>query len=100
MPYNKSGAEGNLLTAAKLQELLGARGLTKNTAKIVFFCQGPKCHRSYNAAYVAVDQWGYNPENIIWFRAGYPYLFKQVKANAKMRRRAKMYLSDRGLSQL
>lgn len=100
LPYDKSGAATNALTPEKLEALVAAQDLTRETAKIAFFCQGPKCHRSYNAAYMAASAWGYTPQNIIWFRAGYPNLFKDVKADAKLRRRAKAYLSDNGLSQL
>lgn len=100
MPYNKTGAKGNMLTPEKLQALIEKNGLDKSSAKVAFFCQGPKCHRSYNAAYVAVAEWGYSPENVIWFRDGYPNLFKGIKSDAKLRRRAKAYISQEGMSQL
>ena len=100
MPYNKSGGQGNELTRAGLEAAIQAAGLTKETAKIVFFCQGPKCHRSYNAAFVAISEWEFSPENIVWFRDGYPNLFKEVKASGKLKRKAKRYLSDEALSQM
>ncbi len=100
MPYNKSGQEGNDLTRETLEKAISSAGLTKDTAKIVFFCQGPTCHRSYNASYVAVKAWGFNPKNVYWFRDGYPVLFKAVKDDPKMKRKAKLYLSDSALSQL
>ena len=100
MPYNKTGGQGNDLTRAGLETAIREAGLTKETAKIVFFCQGPKCHRSYNAAFVAIAQWEFLPANIVWFRDGYPNLFKEVKASGKLKRKAKRYLSDEALSQL
>jgi hypothetical protein len=100
MEYNKGGEEGNHLNPKMLEEAIQKAGLTKETAKIAFFCQGPECHRSYNAAFVAVTQWGYSPKNIIWFRDGYPELFKGVKASAGLKRKAKTYLSESAVSQL
>jgi Rhodanese-like domain len=100
MPYNKSGETGNDLTPESLEAKIKSAGMAKDSIKIAFFCQGPKCHRSYNAAYIAVTEWGYKPENIVWFRDGYPILFKEVKKNPKLKRKAKRYISDAGLSQL
>jgi hypothetical protein len=98
--YNKKGMEENTLTSESLEKALTDKGISKDSAKIVFFCQGPKCHRSYNAAFVAVTDWGYKPENIVWFRAGYPLLFKAVQGDAKLKRKAKKFISDDGLKQL
>lgn len=100
LPYDKSGAADNTLTADSLAAALAKAGLSKESAKVVFFCQGPTCHRSYNASYVAVKEWGYTPEQIIWFRAGYPDLFQGIKADAKLKRKAKKYISDEGLKDL
>ena len=100
MPFNKTGAEGNELTKAKLEEIINKAGLSRDSARLVFFCQGPKCHRSYNAAYVAAKKWGFKAENVVWFRDGYPLLFKEVKENNKLKRKAKKYLSDDGMTQL
>ena len=100
MPYNKTGSKGNDLTKEGLEASLASIGLPKKDAEIIFFCQGPKCHRSYNAAFVAVTEWGFSPENIIWFREGYPNLFKAVKDNAKLKRKAKKYICDAGMKQL
>ncbi|MBM9613504.1 rhodanese-like domain-containing protein [Desulfobulbus rhabdoformis] len=98
--YGKKGHATNTLTPESLTQALTDKGLNKNTATIAFFCQGPACHRSYNAAYTAVTEWGYSPDKITWFRAGYPHLLQEVKANAKLKRRAKRYLSDAGIRQL
>jgi hypothetical protein len=100
MSYNKSGAAGNDMTEDKLAAAIKAAGMTKDSAKLVFFCQGPKCHRSYNAAYIAVTRWGYKAENVVWYRDGYPALFKEVKHNPKIKRKAKRYISDDGFAQL
>lgn len=100
LTYNKTGEEGNALDSNKLENAVKGAGLSKENAKIAFFCQGPDCHRSYNAAIVAVKQWGYSPQNVYWFRDGYPELFKHVKGDSGLKRKAKNYLSDAALSQL
>ncbi len=88
------------MTAELLGKTIADAGFSKDSVKVVMFCQGPKCHRSYNAAFVAVTRWGYKPENMIWFRAGYPHLLKEVKGNPKLKRKAKKYISDAGIKQL
>jgi len=100
LPYNKSGMPDDILTADSLAKALQQAGLDAGTAKVVFFCQGPHCHRSYNATYVAVTEWGYKPEQIVWFRAGYPLLLKKIKDDARLKRKAKQYLSSDGLKSL
>lgn len=100
LPFDKSGAADNALSADSLAAALDKAGLNKESAKVVFFCQGPTCHRSYNASYAAVKEWGYPSEQIIWFRAGYPDLFQSVKTDAKLKRKAKKYISDEGLKDL
>jgi len=47
-----------------------------------------------------VSAWGYKPENSIWFRAGYPFLFKAVQDDVKLKRKANKYLSEAGIKQL
>jgi hypothetical protein len=98
--FDKSGAKDNGLTQETLEAAIKSAGLTKDTAKIAFFCQGPECHRSYNAAFVAVKQWGFKPENVIWFRAGYPLLVKEIQADTKLKRKAATYLTDEAVANL
>ncbi len=100
LPYDKKGSDGNGLTQESLAKALTDAGLAADSAKIIAFCQGPKCHRSYNATFIAVSEWGYAPENVIWFRAGYPHLLKEIKGNAKLKRKAKKYISEAGLKTL
>ena len=100
LPYDKQGGEGNDLTSESLEKSLQDAGLNKASTKIVMFCQGPKCHRSYNATFMAVSEWGYSPENVVWFRAGYPLLFNKIKGDPKLKRKAKKYISDAGVKQL
>jgi hypothetical protein len=100
LPYDQTGGTGNDLTKDKLEAALKAKGLSKDTARVAFFCQGPTCHRSYNAAYVAAVQWGFNPKNIVWFRDGYPVLLKEVKDNPQLKRKAKLYLSDEAVAEM
>lgn len=100
LEYGKAGEATNILTEASLKKAIADKGLNKDTAKLIFFCQGPKCHRSYNATYMSVTKWGYKPENIVWFRAGYPYLFKHIKDSAKLKRRAGKYITQEGINKL
>jgi hypothetical protein len=100
LTYNISGGEGNDLSADKLQEAITKSGIPKDKVKIAFFCQGPECHRSYNATFVTVKQWGLSPDSVVWYRDGYPNLFQEIKGSAAHKRKAKQYLSDEALSQL
>ena len=100
LPYNKTGKKGNDMTEETLAAAISAAGLEKDSATIIFFCQGPKCHRSYNASFIAITQWGYNADNIVWNRAGYPHLMKEVQNNPKLKRKAKKYISDAGVKSL
>lgn len=97
--YDKKDKPENTLTAESLAKALQASNLGAD-AKIVFFCQGPECHRSYNATYQAVSAWGYQPDQVIWFRAGYPLLVTAIKNDAKLKRKAKKLISDEGMSGL
>ncbi len=96
--YNQSGSnypDGEpICTQASLEAEMKKIGADK----VVFFCQGPKCHRSYNAAFVAVTDWGMDPSKVIWFRAGYPQLFKAVAESPKLKRKAQRYLCDASIA--
>lgn len=100
LSYDKSGEPGNELTKESLESALSTAGMSKADAKIAFFCQGPECHRSYNATFVATDKWGFAPENIIWFRSGYPILLQEIRSDPKMKRKAKLFISDTGMENL
>jgi hypothetical protein len=60
--------------------------------KIVFFCQGPKCHRSYNAAIHAVEDWGLPANRVVWFRDGFPRLYKHIMQSPPLRKRRVRYM--------
>lgn len=100
LPYNKQTADDNEMTEETLAKALADAGKSKDTTTIIMFCQGPKCHRSYNATFVAVTEWGYSPDKMVWFRAGYPLLLKAVKGDPKLQRKAKYFISDQGLKTL
>ncbi|MBC8317371.1 MAG: rhodanese-like domain-containing protein [Desulfobulbaceae bacterium] len=100
LPFNKTGKQGNDMTEETLAAAISDAGLDKNNAKIVLFCQGPKCHRSYNASFKAITEWGYSADNIVWFRAGYPHLITEIQNNPKLKRKAKKYICDNGMKQL
>jgi len=98
--YDKTGSDypdgEPVCTNESLAEAMTAAGADV----VVFFCQGPKCHRSYNAAYVAVTEWGMDATKVVWFRGGYPNLVKAVGESPKLKRKAKRYLSDEGVGKL
>lgn len=98
--YDKSGATYPDGEPVCTQETLAAAVAAAGADKVVFFCQGPKCHRSYNAAYKAIHEWGYDPAQVVWFRGGYPNLFKAVSETPKLKRKAKRYLCDNGVGKL
>jgi hypothetical protein len=100
LTYDRKGKEESILNEESLKKAIAAAGFTKDTTTVVFFCQGPECHRSYNATFVAVSEWGYSPEKIVWFRAGYPLLLTDIKNDPKLKRKAKTYLNDAGIRQL
>ncbi len=61
-------------------EYKGATRLTQRTMRrlledydgVVFFCNGPKCPRSFNACVVAVQAWGVPGSRIRWYHNGVP----------------------------
>lgn len=100
LEYDKGGSPDNTLTAESLTAAIAEKGGSKEDTTVVLFCQGPTCHRSYNAAYVAVKEWGFDAGRIVWFRAGYPLLLKAVKEDPKLSRKAKTFISEAGLKEL
>ena len=98
--YDQTGATYPDGEPVCTQETLAAAMAAQGADMVVFFCQGPKCHRSYNAAYVAVTEWGLDPAKVVWFRAGYPNLFKAVGETPKLKRKAARYLCDNGVAKL
>jgi len=92
--------EEHTLNRESLAQAVQAAGLDPATVTIVFFCQGPKCHRSYNAAYTASTAWGWAPERVVWFRDGYPVLLNAVREDPKLKRKAESFLDDAGVGSL
>jgi hypothetical protein len=74
------------------KELLVEKMQQAGSQKVAFFCQGPKCHRSYNAALKAIKSYGLQPTQVIWFRAGYPDLLDYIQNNALLKKRITKYL--------
>jgi hypothetical protein len=66
--------------------------LRRGKTKIVYFCQGPKCHRSYNAALRSVQKWGLPVSQVVWLRAGYPLIYKHIQSNPRLKRKIGKYL--------
>jgi hypothetical protein len=89
VPETQHGPE---LTHERLKAAACKLSLKDSSQKIIFFCQGPKCHRSYNAAIRAVKDYGMDSANIVWFRAGYPNLEKYILNDPKLKRRINRYL--------
>jgi len=86
-------------TAVLTKESLGSSMSEAGADKVMFFCQGPKCHRSYNAALHSVSVWGLSADDVIWGRAGYPNLLKYVQSNPKSARKMNKYFKGAVLSQ-
>ena len=100
MPWDQKGSPNNKLTKEAVLKAATDKGVDPSKALFAFFCQGPECHRSYNASYIAVTDWGLAATQVIWFRAGYPHLIEAIKADSKLKRKVKRYLSDEALESL
>ncbi len=102
--YDKTGVTipetETILTKDTLEAAIKASKLDRSQLIIAFFCQGPKCHRSYNVTYKAVTEWGYKPEQIVWFRDGFPVLENKVSQDAKLKRKAKKLLTPDAIKNL
>ncbi len=83
---------GPALTPERLMEAMKKVDADPGNVTVVFFCQGPKCHRSYDAALRAVSEYNMDPMQIVWFRAGYPLLEKYISDNPKLKRKIARYL--------
>jgi hypothetical protein len=86
------------LTGELLKENMKKIDPDTSKVKVVFFCQGPKCHRSYNAAIRTVSEFGLDASQVIWFRDGYPTLEKHILDDAKLKKRMARYLRGDVLS--
>ncbi len=84
--------KGNAISKEKLTAEMKKIDADINKVTVVFFCQGPKCHRSYNAAIRSVKEYGLNESKVVWFRAGYPNLEKHIKEDPKLNKRITKYL--------
>lgn len=82
----------NAISKEKLFDAMKAVDPDINAVKAIFFCQGPKCHRSYNAALRCVKDYGLGVDQVVWFRGGYPNLEKYILSDPKLKRRVKKYL--------
>jgi len=80
-------------TKDKLLEAIKTLG-SPEEVRLVFFCQGPKCHRSYNAALRCVREFGIPASQVVWFRAGYPKLFEKMDNDPKLSRKKAKYLMN------
>lgn len=84
------------LTKAALKDLQKQSGVKEPV--FVFFCQGPKCHRSYNAALATVQRWGYPADRIVWLRAGFPNVLKAIDTNPKLKMKKARYIKGKILA--
>jgi len=94
----ESQLEKNILTKETLATALKEIDAEASNVTIVFFCQGPKCHRSYNAALRSVQKWGYDSKKVVWNRCGIPNLLKYIKGNSRLERRINRYLQGNALN--
>lgn len=82
----------NAITKDKLLAAMKTINPDINSVTVIFFCQGPKCHRSYNAALRCVKDYGLGVDQAVWFRGGYPNLEKHILSDPKLKRRIAKYL--------
>lgn len=80
------------LTEEKLRAAMAEIDPDISKVKVAYFCQGPACHRSYNAAIRSVSDYGFPASQIIWFRDGYPGLLEYVNNDPKLKKRITRYL--------
>ena len=86
------GSQGPEITKDRLDAAVKTVDADPAAVTVVFFCQGPKCHRSYNAALRTVGEYGYKSDHIVWFRAGYPELETHILDTPKLKKRITKYL--------
>ncbi|WP_321492332.1 rhodanese-like domain-containing protein [uncultured Desulfobacter sp.] len=82
----------NAITKEKLVTAMETIDPNVNAVTVIFFCQGPKCHRSYNAALRSIKEYGLSIDKVVWFREGYPNLEKHILSDPKLKRRITKYL--------
>ncbi len=82
----------NAISKEKLIAAMKTVDPDMNAVTAIFFCQGPKCHRSYNAALRSVKEYGLAVDQVVWFRGGYPNLEKRILSDPKLKRRITKYL--------
>ncbi len=88
----------NGMTKEKLEAEMKKINSDISKVKAVFFCQGPKCHRSYNAAIRAVKEYGLSANQIIWLRAGYPNIEKKILSTPKLNAKKALYLQGSNIN--
>ena len=67
--YEKGHIETAItLLDSKMNELILSSHMTSKETPVIFYCNGIRCMRSYNASVKALS-WGY--ENVYWFRGGW-----------------------------
>jgi hypothetical protein len=98
--YDQSGKtvpEDKHGPALTKERLMAAMSQGASLSKVVFYCQGPKCHRSYNAALKTVKEFGFQVDQVIWFRGGYPNLETHIMDNPKLNKRISRYLQGENI---
>lgn len=87
------------LTEPSLLDAMAKVNSDVSQVTVVFFCQGPKCHRSYNAALRAVSDYKISSDKVVWFRAGYPAMIDHYQNNPKLKRKIPMVFKGDVISQ-
>lgn len=82
----------NAISKDKLMKEMAKIDTDVHKVTVAFFCQGPECHRSYDAAIRSVAEYGLKPANVVWFRDGYPNLEKFILENPKLKKKIAKYL--------
>ena len=89
----------NAMTKERLIEEMKKIDPDISKVKVALFCQGPECHRSYDAALRCVSDYGFSPSQVIWFRDGYPNFEKYIQENPKLKKKITKYLRGEVVNQ-
>lgn len=96
IPESEKGLD---LTAESLKNAILKIDADPAKVRVAFFCQGPECHRSYNAALRSLGEFGLQAGQIIWFRDGYPGLLDFINRDPKLNKKMGRYIQGKDVTE-
>jgi len=87
------------LTSESLKNAILKINTDISKVTVVFFCQGPECHRSYNAALRSIEEYGLQKTQVVWFRDGYPGLLDHINKDPKLSKKIGKYLQGKDVTE-